>query len=85
MIPSQRGGTTEMRQRTGATLSSLLASSALTIAVTVIIWAVTGAGFFWPIWVIFGLSVVLLGSAWRAVRPQHSGERTDPNRPLDRD
>ena len=48
---------------------SLVVSSAVVIAVMVVIWAVTDAGAFWPIWVIFGLGVVLLGSAWRTFRP----------------
>lgn len=54
---------------------SLLASSLLVIVVMVIIWAVTGAGSFWPIWVMFGLGVVLLGSAWRTFRLRDSSSR----------
>jgi uncharacterized membrane protein len=46
----------------------------------VIIWAITGGGSFWPIWVIFGLSVVLLGSAWRAFSPPHWSNRDDAGR-----
>jgi uncharacterized membrane protein len=85
LLPIHRGVTTEMRHRNRRDFVSLLASSALMVAVVVIIWAVTGAGSFWPVWVIFGLSVVLLGSAWRAFRPQHSGKRNDPDRQLGRD
>ena len=59
----------QSRRKNRRDFVSLLASSALIIAVMVIIWAVTGAGSFWPIWVIFGLGVVLLGSGWRAFRP----------------
>ena len=80
MIPIQRGVTAELRRKNRRDFAALLASSALTIAVMVVIWAVTGAGSFWPIWVIFGLGVVLLGSAWRAFRPPN-----DPGRQVDRD
>jgi uncharacterized membrane protein len=85
LIPTQRAATTGVRRKNRREFVSLLASSALMIAVMVFVWAVTGAGSFWPIWVIFGLSVVLLGSAWRAFRPQHSGKPNEPDRQLDRD
>jgi uncharacterized membrane protein len=74
LIPIQRGVTNEMRRKNRRDFLYLLASSALMIAVMVIIWAVTGAGSFWPIWVMFGLGVVLLGSAWRAFSPRQSGK-----------
>ena|ERR1700730_11745087 len=80
LIQIQRGTTTEMRHKNRRDFVSVLASSALMITVMVIIWAVTGAGSFWPIWVIFGLGVVLLGSAWRAFRPPN-----DSGRQVDRD
>jgi uncharacterized membrane protein len=80
LIPIQRGVTAKLRRKNRRDFAALLASSALTIAVTVVIWAVTGADSFWPIWVIFGLGVVLLGSAWRAFRPPD-----DPGRQVDRD
>jgi uncharacterized membrane protein len=69
LIPIQRNATTDVRRKNRRDFLSLLASSALMVAVMVTIWAVTGAGSFWPIWVIFGLGVALLGSAWRAFRP----------------
>ena len=31
----------------------------------VIIWAATGAGYFWPIWVIAGWGIGLVAHAWR--------------------
>jgi 2TM domain-containing protein len=50
--------------------ASLLASASLVIALMVVIWAATGAGSFWPIWVIFGLGIALALSAWRAFGPR---------------
>ena len=66
LTPIQRGTATEIRNKNRRDFVSLLASSALIIGVMIIIWVITGAGSFWPIWVIFGLGVVLLGSGWRA-------------------
>ena len=68
-----------MRRKNRRDFVSVFVSSALMTAVVVIIWVLTGAGAFWPIWVIFGLSVVALASAWRAFKPKHSGKHTDPN------
>ena len=84
LIPIERGVTNEIRRKNRRDFVSLLASSALMIAVMVVIWVVTGAGSFWPMWMIFGLSVVLLGSAWRAFRPQPSRQPHQPDRQFDR-
>ena len=32
-------------------------------------WAVTGAGYFWPIWPMLGMSIALLVAIWRAFGP----------------
>jgi uncharacterized membrane protein len=80
LLPIERDVTTKMRRKERRDFVALLASSTLTIVVMVIIWAITGGGSFWPIWVIFGLSVVLLGSAWRAFSPPHWSNRDDAGR-----
>ena len=36
----------------------------------IVIWAVTGQGYFWPIWVIFGLGIATIFSAWSAYGPR---------------
>ena len=73
LIPIKRGVTIDTRDK-GRDFGYLLASSALVIVVVVIIWAVTGAGSFWPIWIVFGLGVVLLEAACAPSRPQHAGK-----------
>jgi signal transduction histidine kinase len=61
-----------------AVLALEAAVSGLLVFVTVVIWAATGAGYFWPMWVAFGLAVPLglqvaahvgLRVARRPVRP----------------
>ena len=48
---------------------------ALTIAgplVTIVllaVWALTGSGYFWPIWPMLGMSIALLVALWRAFGP----------------
>jgi hypothetical protein len=32
-------------------------------------WAVTGRGYFWPVWPMLGMSIALLVAIWRAYGP----------------
>ncbi len=41
--------------------------------VCTIIWAVSGAGDFWPIWVIAGTGIASLFMAWSAFGPRDTG------------
>jgi hypothetical protein len=49
---------------------SLAATALFVIAVCVIIWAVSGAGDFWPVWVMLGFAIALAASAWNACGPR---------------
>jgi signal transduction histidine kinase len=56
-----------------AVLSVHVAISALVVLIVTTIWGVTGRGYFWPIWVAFGVGVTLafhaaLRAAWRTPR-----------------
>ena len=44
-------------------------SGPLVTAVLLVIWAVTGGGYFWPIWPMLGMSIALLVALWRAFGP----------------
>ncbi len=37
------------------------------------IWAISGAGFFWPVFVIFGTGIAALFSGWAAYGPRDTG------------
>jgi uncharacterized membrane protein len=41
----------------------------LVTAVLLVVWAVTGAGYFWPIWPMLGMSIALVAALWRAFGP----------------
>jgi uncharacterized membrane protein len=58
------------RSKNRRDFAAMLTSAAAVTALTVIVWALTGAGSFWPIWVIFGLGIAVAVSAWRASGPQ---------------
>ena len=40
------------------------------IVLMIAIWALSGGGYFWPIWVVFGLGVALVASGWQAYGPR---------------
>lgn len=41
------------------------------ILLMVVIWLLSGRGYFWPIWVMFGFAIALATTAWHAYgRPQ---------------
>lgn len=44
-------------------------TAAITVLICVVIWAATGAGYFWPIWVLLGTGIVALRSAWDELGP----------------
>jgi uncharacterized membrane protein len=48
---------------------SLLMTGPLVSAMLLVVWAATGAGYFWPIWPLLGMSFVLVAVLWRAFGP----------------
>jgi hypothetical protein len=40
------------------------------LALMVVIWALSGGGYFWPIWVVFGLGIALVATGWQAYGPR---------------
>ena len=41
----------------------------LVTAVLVAAWALAGAGYFWPVWPLLGMSIAVLVAVWRAFGP----------------
>ncbi len=54
------------RLKAKRSFSGLLVTSAAVITLVVVIWALGGGGYFWPIWVVFGLGIALVTSGWQA-------------------
>ena len=54
----------------------LLFTAVGVLALMVAIWALSGGGYFWPIWVVFGLGIGLITAAWQAYGP-HEREITE--------
>jgi len=50
----------------------------LVTAVLLVAWAVTGAGTFWPVWPLLGMSIALLIALWRAFGPVYQATAVEP-------
>jgi len=50
-------------------LKSLAGVALLVTVITVVVWAATGADYFWPMWPMLGLGIALLAAAWQAYGP----------------
>jgi hypothetical protein len=46
-------------------------------AILIAVWALSGRGYFWPIWAIFGMGIALAFMGWGAYGPRPSGPTQD--------
>jgi len=58
------------RLKARRSFKGLLATAVGVLAIMVVIWALSGGGYFWPIWVVFGLGIALIATGWQAYGPQ---------------
>ena len=64
---------------------NLLVTAAGILVVMIAIWAISGGGYFWPIWVAFGLGIALITTGWQAYGPRERGITEDEiRREMDR-
>ena len=50
-------------------------------AILLAVWAVAGAGYFWPMWPMLGMSIAVLVALWRAFGPLPQAAATAPEPP----
>ena len=60
----------------------MLAGGLLAIVVCVVIWAIGGGGYFWPVWVMLGVAIGLVTSGWRAYGPSNQITEDDVQREM---
>jgi hypothetical protein len=48
---------------------ALLLTGPVVTALLIVVWAAAGAGYFWPIWPLLGISLALVAVLWRAFGP----------------
>jgi hypothetical protein len=49
--------------------------------VLLLAWAATGAGYFWPMWPMLGMSIAVVVALWRAFGPTSQAAAASPERP----
>ena len=59
----------------------LTLSGPIVTAILLLLWALTGAGYFWPLWPMLGMSIALLAALWRAFGPVPGSPTTAEPRP----
>jgi len=61
----------------------LTVTGPLITLVLVVAWAAAGAGYFWPLWPMLGMSIAVLVALWRAFgpMPQAGAVAPDPRAP----
>jgi len=62
----------------------ILAGGLFAIVVTVIIWAIGEGGYFWPVWVIFGVGIGVVAQGWKAYGPSNRISEDDVQREMNR-
>jgi hypothetical protein len=60
----------------------VLAGGLFAIVVTVVVWALGEGGYFWPIWVIFGVAIGVVAQGWKAYGPSNRITEDDVQREL---
>ena len=73
MDETQARKAAEERLQQQAGFKKMVAGFLGLIVLAVVIWALTGQGYFWPAWMILGLAVATAATAWSAYGPRPKG------------
>ncbi|HEX3735032.1 MAG TPA: 2TM domain-containing protein [Solirubrobacterales bacterium] len=60
----------------------VLAGGSLAIIVTIVIWALGGGGYFWPVWVILGVAIGAVTTGWKVYGPSNRITEDDVQREM---
>ena len=60
----------------------MLAGGLFAILVCVVIWLMGDGGYFWPVWVIFGIGIAVVVQAWKAYGPSNRITEADVQREM---
>jgi 2TM domain len=63
---------------------AVVAGGLFAILVTVVIWALGEGGYFWPIWVVFGVAIGIVAQGWKAYGPSNRISEDDVQREIAR-
>jgi hypothetical protein len=60
----------------------MVAGGLLAIIVSVVIWALAGADYFWPMWVMLGVAIGIVTQGWKAYGPSNQITEDDIQREM---
>ncbi|HVX33050.1 MAG TPA: 2TM domain-containing protein [Solirubrobacterales bacterium] len=63
---------------------SILAGGLFAVVVAVVIWALGEGGYFWPMWVMLGAAIAIVGQGWKAYGPSNRITEEDVEREMNR-
>ena len=70
MDETQARKAAEERLKAQAGFKKMVGGFLILIVIAVVVWALTGQGDFWPIWLVLGLGIATAFSAWSAYGPR---------------
>ena len=62
----------------------MLAGGIFAILVCVVIWLMGDGGYFWPVWVVFGIGIAVVVQGWKAYGPSNRITEADVQREMER-
>ncbi len=62
----------------------IVAGGLFAIVVCVVIWALGDGGYFWPVWVIFGVAIGVVAQGWKAYGPSNRITEADVQREMEK-
>ena len=62
----------------------ILAGGLFAVVVTVVIWAIGGGGYFWPVRVMLGAAIAIVAQGWKAYGPSNRITEDDVQREMGR-
>ena len=54
------------------------------VVIVVAIWALSGGGYFWPVWVMLGAAIAIVSTGWKAYGPANRITEDDVQREMSR-
>lgn len=70
------------RLKTKQDFKGIVAGGLLAVVVSVVIWALAGAGYFWPMWVMLGVAIGIVTQGWKAHGPRNQITEDDVQREM---
>ncbi len=62
----------------------VLGGGLFAVVIVVVIWAIGGGGYFWPVWVMLGAAIGIVAQGWKAYGPSNRISEEDVQREMSR-